>query len=128
MRWAVLAICVLGLATSGCFNPKVASGGFACVPTDDPPCPTGFFCVNGLCVDHPGPDGAVDMSAGGALDFAGASLDMSTTDMASSMPDLAMGGSDMSCYPFGFECNGEPTCCSRCCAGGCASIGWCALF
>ena len=118
-------------ALTGCYNPKVQSGGFACATTDNPPCPSGFFCVNGLCVDHPGGAGG----GGGG----GASGDMAMSmpgDMAMSMPgdmahapaDLTMMPSDMSCFPYPYQCNGDPTCCMKCCAGGCALAGNCALF
>jgi hypothetical protein len=49
-------------------------------------------------------------------------------DLASPPPvDLSM-PSDMSCLPAFYECNGDPGCCAQCCGGGCASIGWCALY
>jgi hypothetical protein len=126
MRWAVvLAVCALGLATSGCFNPKVASGGFACSPTDNPACPSGFYCVNGLCLDHPGPEGggANDLSVGGA-DFTppGPDMTQTTNDLSHSGPP------DMACYPFGYPCGGDATCCAQCCVGGCTVLGYCAAF
>jgi len=43
-------------------------------------------------------------------------------DMASSMIDT-----DLGCYTFGYSCNGDPSCCAHCCAGGCTQFGFCAL-
>jgi hypothetical protein len=52
MRALVL---LLGLASlPGCFNPHVESGGFSCDPSLSPSCPSGFHCVNNLCVDTTG--------------------------------------------------------------------------
>jgi hypothetical protein len=125
MRWAVvLAVCALGLATSGCFNPKVASGGFACAPSDDPPCPSGFYCVNGLCLDHPGTEGggANDLSSGGDDFTPPGPPDMTSSDLSHPGPG------DMACFSFGYGCNGDPACCAQCCAGGCTLLGYCAAF
>jgi hypothetical protein len=39
---------------SGCFDPQIKQGGFTCHPPDHPQCPSGFQCVNGLCVQGQG--------------------------------------------------------------------------
>ncbi len=39
------------LTASGCFSPKVVSGGFACNPNDVPSCPSGYICIDNRCVD-----------------------------------------------------------------------------
>jgi hypothetical protein len=51
MNRALLLLALL----PGCFNPEVTNGGFGCDPSDDPPCPSGFICVNQRCVDGPPP-------------------------------------------------------------------------
>jgi hypothetical protein len=107
----------------------VQSGGFACSATDDPPCPSGFYCVGGLCVDHPGGGGGGGGGgAGQDLSVPGV-VDMSLPgggDLASSAGDMAKGPADMACFPFPHGCNSDPTCCSQCCAGGCTVFGYCA--
>lgn len=117
-------------AITGCYSPHVQSGGFACSTTDNPPCPSGFFCINGLCVDHQGSGGG----GGTVQDFAlPTTADLSTPPSGDlSMPasgDMAHGGgpSDMACFAFGYECNSDQTCCNQCCAGGCTIFGYCAL-
>ncbi len=123
VRWCLLAACSLGLALSaGCFKPDVKNGGFACSMTDNPPCPQGFFCVGGLCEDHPGTSTDGDMatgtggngggggSGGGGggstmLDMAHGSQDLSSTDMAQS----PMCGAQLS------ACNGNSDCCNMVC-------------
>jgi len=57
------------------------------------------------------------------LDLALPSRDLArppVDDMTSSTTDLA-------CLVFGYACNGDPTCCAQCCAGGCTQFGYCAL-
>jgi len=120
------------LAITGCYNPKVQSGGFACSTTDNPPCPSGFFCVNGLCLDHQGGGGSAG-GGGGAVDMAmtssGGDMSMpSGGDMATGPGDMAHQSTDMACFAFTYQCNSDPTCCAQCCAGGCAAVGWCAAF
>lgn len=134
MRLAVFALLVSVFAVTGCYNPKVQSGGFACSATDDPPCPSGFFCVNGLCIDHPGSGGGGGVGGGGGstVDDLAMSmpLDMSMAtsgDMAKAPGDMAQAPSDMACFGFGHGCDYDPTCCSQCCAGGCTLFGYCAL-
>ncbi len=39
------------LLVAGCFSPAVQNGGFACNPSDNPPCPAGFICVGNRCID-----------------------------------------------------------------------------
>lgn len=134
VRLAALVSFAFVFAITGCFKPKVQSGGFACSTTDDPPCPSGFVCVGGLCVDGTGAAGSGGGggggSAGGGGGGGGAVVDMSlpggVVDMAMSTVDMAPASADMSCCPFTYQCNGDPTCCAQCCAGGCALIGWCA--
>ena len=134
MRLAVFALLVSVFAVTGCYNPKVQSGGFACAATDDPPCPSGFFCVNGLCIDHPGSGGGGGVGGGGGTpvdDLAmsmPADMSMATSgDMAKPPGDLAMAPSDMACFAFLHGCSYDPTCCAQCCAGGCTAFGYCAL-
>ena len=70
-----------------------------------------------------------DMSVGGVGD--------APPDLAAPPPvDLATAGdlssgpidTDLGCYGFGYACNADPTCCAHCCAGGCATVGICALY
>jgi len=42
----------IALAAAGCFKPSVKNGGFAC-DDNNPWCPVGFYCVNGVCVTNP---------------------------------------------------------------------------
>jgi hypothetical protein len=132
VRLAVFATLLSVFSITGCYSPKVQSGGFACAATDNPPCPSGFFCVNGLCIDHPGGGGG---GGGGglsddlAMSMMPGDMTMSTSaDMSKPPADLAMGPADMSCLPYPYQCNSDPTCCAKCCVGGCALAGNCALF
>jgi hypothetical protein len=133
VRLAVFATLLSVFAITGCYSPKVQSGGFACAATDNPPCPSGFFCVNGLCIDHPGGGGGGGGGGGLSDDLAMSmmpgDMTMSTNaDMSKPPADLAMGPADMSCLPYPYQCNSDPTCCAKCCVGGCALAGNCALF
>jgi hypothetical protein len=133
VRLAVFATLLSVFAITGCYSPKVQSGGFACAATDNPPCPSGFFCVNGLCIDHPGGAGGGGGGGGPSDDLAMSMMpgDMATStsaDMSKPPADLAMGPADMSCLPYPYQCNSDPTCCAKCCVGGCALAGNCALF
>ena len=120
VRWSVLTACLLGLGLGltggGCFHPDVKNGGFACSQTDNPPCPSGFFCVNGLCEDHPGSGGEVDLSTGPGGNGGGGGGSVST-DMAHPTQDMA--GSDMAqppmCAAQGDSCNGNADCCMMVC-------------
>lgn len=98
-------ICVLGIAlfAAGCFKPSIKSGGFACDPSVSDACPSGFYCVNALCVDHPGPPGTgggggtTDMSVSGDADLSmppgtpdDLAMSQQPADMAKAFtPDLA---------------------------------------
>ena len=70
MRGVYIVACVIGLATAGCFNPKIKDDGFKCVPGQESTCPSGFYCVNQLCQDHPGVD-TPDMATGGSAGSGG---------------------------------------------------------
>ncbi len=66
---ALISVVGIALLAAGCFNPDVKTGGFKCDPTVPDACPTGFYCVNQLCVNHPGTsstggNGGDDMSVG----------------------------------------------------------------
>ncbi|HEX6835819.1 MAG TPA: hypothetical protein VF334_04565 [Polyangia bacterium] len=126
MRWCLLAACSLGLALSsgGCFKPDVKNGGFACSMTDDPPCPQGFFCVGGLCEDHPGNGTEADLSTGtggnggGGGGGGGGGTD---TDMAHPAQDFAQPAGDMAmaaCGMTGADCSSTPCCSSSVCIPG----------
>jgi hypothetical protein len=127
---AVFASLVLVFSVTGCYKPKVQSGGFACSATDNPPCPSGFFCVNGLCVDTPGGGGAAGGGGGGSAGGGGGGgvVDMSLPPVDMSMPaDMSTLPPDMACFPFGHTCGGDSTCCSECCHG-CNAFGDCAAI
>ena len=129
MRAGFLAACVLGLVVAGCYNPQVKSGGFACSATDNPPCPAGFYCVDNLCVDHPGLSGAGgDMATGGtggngAVDQGTASdggPDLGAADMSKPAADMAKPPADMAnnaCGMSGDPCLSNSDCCSNTCFG-----------
>jgi hypothetical protein len=131
VKLAAFAPLFFVFAVTGCYSPKVQSGGFACSATDTPPCPEGFFCVNGLCVDHPGSGGGGGGGGGGvgadlAMSMPG-DMSMSTGgDMAHGAADMTMMSTDMACFGFGHGCSGDPMCCAQCCAGGCTIFGYCA--
>jgi hypothetical protein len=105
---------VLALFAAGCFSPQVKNGGFTCVATDDPPCPNGYFCVNGFCVDNPAAMvGGDDLSTGDMSlpvnDFA-AGPDMahgSMADLSSTTGDMAQGGA---CGMSGDQCITQSCC------------------
>jgi hypothetical protein len=83
----------IALFAAGCFNPSVKNGGFACDPTVVDACPTGFYCVNKSCVDHPG------VSTGGGNDSGDMSMsgddgeDMSMPTQPTDPADMAVPGS-----------------------------------
>ena len=131
VRWTFFAACLLGLAlgAAGCFNPDVKNGGFACSTTDNPPCPKGFFCVNGLCEDHPGGSGDVaDLATGtggngGSAGGGGGGGGTTTFDMAHAPFDLATPpGGDMAsggaCGMQGDDCSSTPCCSAYICFPG----------
>lgn len=123
--------CVLGLGfgVAGCFNPHVQSGGFACSMTDNPPCPAGYHCVDGLCLDHAAVPGAgVDMSGGGTGgNGADQGTDGGAGDMSMSAADLSMAPADLAQPPpadmaqscnlgqSGDFCLSDSDCCSDSC-------------
>ncbi|MDB4967349.1 MAG: hypothetical protein JWN44_3038 [Myxococcales bacterium] len=123
-----LFVALLGVATGGCYSPKVSSGGFTCQITDDPPCPAGFYCVGGFCLDHPGtaigPDLAMVSTDDMTLPMTG-DLSMSR-DLAGAPADMVVVSGDMACFAFGHTC-ADNACCMQCCAGGCTVFGYCAL-
>jgi hypothetical protein len=104
MRAALLLL--LG-ALSGCYSPRLSSGGFRC--GEGYICPRGLACVEGLCrdpADVPGTPGAADGSAPASTDGTGGGLggdaaaapdlagrDLAGLDLSGSGPDLA-GGPD----------------------------------
>ncbi|MDB4967369.1 MAG: hypothetical protein JWN44_3058 [Myxococcales bacterium] len=114
VRWSLIAACllVLGLAVGGCYTPQVKNGGFACIATDDPPCPKGYFCVGGFCVDNPALVVPDDMTVLGDMSFpindfsAGPDI-AKVQDLASTMADLATGGS---CGMSGDQCVTQSCC------------------
>jgi hypothetical protein len=112
--------CLLTLALAGCYNPKVMSGGFACSSSDDPPCPAGYYCVDGLCLDDPNAVSHADMSAPVEFGTGGNGV----TDLASTMadlssgPDMARPAADMAkstCGMTGDLCSSAADCCSGVC-------------
>jgi hypothetical protein len=126
VRWSVFAACCvlsLSLGLAGCFKPDVKNGGFACSMADNPPCPQGFFCVAGLCQDHPGSGNEpVDLATGTGgngggggggggggstvFDMSHPAQDLSSTDMAQS------GGS---CGAQFDPCTADSDCCNKIC-------------
>lgn len=94
VRCLILAACVLGLSlvAAGCYDPQVKSGGFACSVNDPDPCPTGFQCVNGLCVDGNGNVGGNGGAGGSVGGNGGGDLAISRGDLASSTGNHDFGG------------------------------------
>lgn len=100
---------------AGCFNPRIADGGFACNPTDPVPCPDGTYCRDSgdgyICTSRLGPGGPTggpDMASdnGGGDDLAmpsggddmamssgGGDMAKAPGDMAKAPADMATGGS-----------------------------------
>jgi hypothetical protein len=126
VRWTVLAACLLvvGLA-GGCFKPQVESGGFACSMTDNPPCPDNFFCVSGLCQDHPGvstdQDLAIGAGGGGGGGSGGGGGGTVGPDMAMASVDMAHAPGDMAttaCAMSGDDCSSTPCCAGSTCIPG----------
>jgi hypothetical protein len=99
---ALISVLGIALLSAGCFKPSVKNGGFACDPTVTPACPSGFYCVNQLCVDHPGVSngnggggGTIDMSiapddSGTPMQSADLAMSQTPADMAKTVtpPDL----------------------------------------
>lgn len=151
VKHPLLMSLALFLVAGGCYNPSVKNGGFACSGPEDGQCPSGFFCVNGLCQDLPsgvgnggnnqnGPDlsrSIDDMATGENADLSHlhASIDMAN----GAKPDLSL-PPDMTtlnscahnyCTPgSALDANCDPcvkTICAKyanCCT---ASKGWTAL-
>ncbi len=118
VRWAVLTACVLGLV--GCYNPSVKDGGFLCSPSDNPPCPSGFSCVDGVCVNHPGVTVTHDMAmtSGTQQDFAtaaGPDLAQSVSVDFAVVPAADMAQSGGSCGKQGDICLKNSDCCNNVC-------------
>jgi hypothetical protein len=123
VKLAAFATMVFVFAVTGCFNPKVQSGGFACSTTDEPPCPQGFFCVTGLCVDHPGSGGGGGGGGGGG-DPAIADMTMSVAGDMSVLPhDMAQAPADMSMVSCGKS--GDDCTLTKCCATYICFLGAC---
>jgi hypothetical protein len=137
VRWTVLAACLLslGLLVGGCYNPQVKNGGFACSMTDNPPCPHGFFCVNGLCENQPGGSSQLDLSTGtggnggtggtGGGGGGGGGGGTTSFDMAHAPADLA--AADMAqasmCGAQLDNCSANSDCCNMVCfPGGAGSV------
>lgn len=133
MRLWIFAACAFGLAVSGCFNPHVNNGGFACSSTDPDPCPVGFYCVSGLCQDQPGGggNGGVGGNGNGSADMSIASLpgDMSSAtakhDLSMHPPDLSHVADLSQAPPDLLQCGAPGTLCffdSDCCSGSCGFL------
>jgi hypothetical protein len=117
-----VAIAVVLVGVGGCYSPGIKNKGFACSPAVEPPCPSGFFCVDGLCQDKPGTSSGVggvggDAGSGGDLSMStsgGGDKDLSTSssyvDMATE-PDLRK----PACYPASTSCLTNDQCCSLHC-------------
>jgi hypothetical protein len=92
VKYPVFALLGIGLVGSGCFNPHIKEGGFACSGAQDGQCPTGYFCINKICVSNPNAAPGPGVGGGG-----GVTVDMSIApDLAMSpqmsMPDLSRPG------------------------------------
>ena len=132
VRWMLFAACLLGLSfgLAGCFKPDVKNGGFACSMTDDPPCPQGFFCVAGLCQDHPGngtesTDLATGTGGNGGGGGGGGGGGTTTFDMTHPSQDLS--STDMAQAPMcgaqAASCTNNSDCCNMICfPGGAGSL------
>jgi hypothetical protein len=86
MRHALLG--TTWLLFAGCFGPQIASGAFTCEPSDDPPCPTGFDCVDNRCVSS---SADVGVTAGAEHDLG---------DDAGAAGDLTVATGDLRQPPF----------------------------
>jgi hypothetical protein len=132
-EWVVRSMCavtLLGVAFAGCFNPNVKDGGFACNMSDNPPCPTGFECVDGLCLrpgevphsfDMQGSGGNGGSGGGGGHGGFGGSGGgggggtNGGHDMAHPVLDMAHGDGGSSCGASGAFCTQSSDCCSNAC-------------
>jgi len=121
VRCSLLLASVLVLVGAGCYSPGIKNKGFACNPEVEPPCPSGFYCVDGLCQNKPGTSSGVggvgadsgmtppDLSTsmhGGDFDFS-----MPSTDQATAPPDMVR----TMCLPANSACLVDDDCCSHKC-------------
>jgi hypothetical protein len=93
MSEATLRGTALSLLLVGCFRPDIKNGAFTCEPSDEPACPSGFYCVHGRCVDAPGgDDGSVTddlgMHEGGVVGDLASGRDLADDDPDLLVPDL----------------------------------------
>ena len=88
---ALISFVGIALFAAGCFNPSVKNDGFACDPTVVDACPTGFFCVNKRCADHPGVSGTGGNDTGDmSLSTDDGGADMSTPTQPTGPADMAV--------------------------------------
>jgi hypothetical protein len=136
-RLGLALLATVGPLVAGCFGPQIQSGAFACEPSDDPPCPTGFTCVNLRCVVATAdvlasaphdlgddPVGSDDLAAGGSDLAHGAQdqavpPDLTTPRDLTPPPDLATGV----CGHAGTPCTTIQECCSNYCRSDGICIG-----
>jgi hypothetical protein len=86
VRPLLCTLAVSLLVGAGCFNPNVKNGGFTCTGPGDGQCPSGYFCVNGFCLDS-----ATGVGGGGGGGSGGPDLSRSSSqDLSSVTVDLAM--------------------------------------
>jgi hypothetical protein len=136
MSVAMLRGTLVSLLLVGCFRPDIKNGAFVCEPSDDPPCPSGFYCVHGRCVDAPGSDDAsvahdLGMQEAGAVEDLADDLasgrdladddvdlwsprDLLTPRDLATPPDLST-KTDMACGHAGAPCTSVNECCSNYC-------------
>jgi hypothetical protein len=142
-RLGLALLAAVGPLVAGCWGPDIQSGAFACEPGDDPPCPTGFYCVNQRCVDNAAdllpsephdlgddPGMGHDLSASGGDLLGGGDLAHGPQDLTvppdltppldlASPPDLATG----MCGHAGAPCTTIQDCCSQYCRSDGICIG-----
>jgi hypothetical protein len=120
VRFSLLLAAILVVAgVGGCYSPGIKNKGFSCSPDVEPPCPSGFYCVDGLCQNKPGTSSGV----GGVAADAGSAADMATTIHGGDFdfalpPDLTMVPPDMTrvqCRPAATPCLVDEDCCSKSC-------------
>jgi hypothetical protein len=90
------ALLVAALLASGCYDPHLRSGGFACDPVDQPACPAGQVCVDGRCAAPDAPPPPLHVAKTGAA-YMGQRVDPGLTSAsdcpaASLEPDDGTGG------------------------------------
>jgi hypothetical protein len=123
----VLVLLVGAATLVGCYNPHVENGGFACLATDNPPCPSGFFCVSGRCVSHPpdllepGGGGAGGSGGGGSGGFGGGGAGGSGGGgsggggSGGSGGGASDGGAGGQCGKIAAPCTQDSDCCMKVC-------------